>query len=73
MFNRVSTMSTTCTECDMQFSRKDAMLRHKRNRHETTQPYPPPPSPTPPSLPLTEGYAPPPPPPPPQYSQRNQE
>ena len=24
----------------MEFSRKDALLRHKRNRHETTQPYP---------------------------------
>ena len=42
----------------MEFSRKDAMVRHKRNRHETTHPYPPPPPP------LTEGYTPPPPPPP---------
>ena len=40
----------------MEFSRKDAMLRHKRNRHGTTHPYPPPP-------PLTEGHTPPPPPP----------
>ena len=46
------------TECDMEFSRKDAMLRHKRNRHGTTHPYPPPPPP------LTEGHTPPPPPPP---------
>ena len=58
MFNRVSTMSTICTECDVEFSRKDAMVRHKRNRHGTTHPYPPPPPP------LTEGYTPPPPPPP---------
>ena len=40
MFNRVSTMSTTCTECDMEFSRKDAMMRNKINRHGTTHPYP---------------------------------
>ena len=40
----------------MEFSRKDAILRHKRNRHGTTHPYPPPP-------PLTEGHTPPPPPP----------
>ena len=50
----------------MEFLRKDALLRHKRNRHETTQPYPqssdtyppssqayPPPPLTPPSSPLT--------------------
>jgi hypothetical protein len=30
----------------MEFSRKDAMLRHKRNRHGTTHPYPPPPPPS---------------------------
>jgi hypothetical protein len=46
----------------MEFSRTDAMLRHKRNRHGTTHPYPPPPPP------LTEGYTPPPPPPPPPQS-----
>jgi hypothetical protein len=40
----------------VEFSRKDAILRHKRNRHGTTHPYPPPP-------PLTEGHTPPPPPP----------
>jgi uncharacterized Zn-finger protein len=39
MLNRVSTMSTTCTECDREFSRKDAMLRHKRNKHGTTHTY----------------------------------
>ena len=38
-------MSTTCTECDGECSRKDAMLRHKRNRHGTNHPYPPPPPP----------------------------
>ena len=26
--------------CDMEFSRKDALLRHKRNRHGITQSYP---------------------------------
>ena len=56
-------MSTTCTECDMAFSRKDAMLRHNRNRHGITHPYQTPPTP------LTERYTP----PPPQYSQGNEE
>jgi hypothetical protein len=46
-------MSATCPECDMEFSRKDAMLRHKRNRHGTTQPYPQ----------SSQAYPPPPPPP----------
>ena len=32
VFLKLTMMSTTCTECDMEFSRKDAMLRHKRNR-----------------------------------------
>jgi hypothetical protein len=32
----------------MEFSRKDTMLRHKRNKHGTTHPYPPPPSSPPP-------------------------
>ena len=68
-------MSKTCSECDMEFSRKDAMLRHKRNKHgvkqskrshaypPSSQAYPPPspPSPTPPLSPS-------PPPPPPQQS-----
>ena len=62
-FLKLTMMSATCPECDMEFSRKDALLRHKRNRHETTQPYPqssdvyppssqayPPPPLTPPSL-----------------------
>ena len=58
----------------MEFSRRDAMLRHKRNKHGTTHPYPqssdvyPPPPPQPPP-PLTEGYTL----PPPQYTQSNEE
>jgi hypothetical protein len=65
-------MSSTCPECEMEFSRRDAMLRHKRNKHGTTRPYPqssdayPPPPPPPP--PLTEGYTL----PPPRYSQSNE-
>jgi hypothetical protein len=39
-FLKLTMMSATCPECDMEFSRKDALQRHKRNRHETTQPYP---------------------------------
>ena len=63
---KLTMMTATCPECDMELSRKDALLRHKRNRHETTQPYPqssdayppssqayPPPPLTPPSSPLT--------------------
>jgi hypothetical protein len=67
-------MSSTCPECEMEFSRRDAMLRHKRNKHGTTHPYPqtsdayPPPTPPRPP-PLTEGYTL----PPPQYSQNNEE
>ena len=67
-------MSSTCPKCEMEFSRRDAMLRHKRNKHGTNHPYsqqqqplPPPPSPLPP--PMREGYAL----PPPQYSQSNEE
>ena len=30
----------TCPECHLTFFRKDAMLRHKRNKPGTTQPYP---------------------------------
>jgi uncharacterized membrane protein len=26
--------------CEMEFSRRDAMLRHKRNKHGTNHPYP---------------------------------
>jgi hypothetical protein len=57
----------------MEFSRRDAMLRHKRNKHGTTRPYPQssdayPPPPPPPPPPLTEGYTL----PPPQYSQSNE-
>jgi hypothetical protein len=39
------------------FSRKDVMLRHKRNKHGTTHPYPQSSDAYPP---LTEGYTPPP-------------
>ena len=59
-------MSSTCPECEMEFSRRDAMLRHKRNKHGTTHPYPqssdayPPPPPPPPMTP-------PPTPPPPKH------
>ena len=44
-------MSSTCPECEMEFSRREAMLRHKRNKHGTTHriqssdAYPPPPPP----------------------------
>ena len=71
-------MSSTCPKCEMEFSRTDAMLRHKRNKHVTNHPYPqqqkppPPPPPPPPSPlppPMREGYAL----PPPQYSQSNEE
>ena len=55
---------STCPECDIVFSRKDAMLRHKRNRHEINQPYPQSTGPYPPPLPPPS--PPPPPPPPPQ-------
>ena len=40
MLNRVSAMSTMCSKCDMVFARKDALLRHERNSHGTTRPYP---------------------------------
>ena len=79
-------MSSTCPMCEMEFSRRDAMLRHKRNKHGTNHPYPqqqqppPPPPPPPPLTPLTKPPTPPPPPmregyalPPPQYSQSNEE
>ena len=52
-------MPATCLECDMEFSRKDALLRHKRNRHRTTQPYPQSSDAYPPS---SQAYPPPPPP-----------
>ena len=79
MFNRVSRMSTTCPECDMEFSRKDAFIRHNRNKHGISQAYPPsiqayplsthayPPPPQPPPLPPPPPQPPPPPrqPPPP--------
>ena len=72
-------MSSTCPVCKLKCSRKDIMLRHKRNKHGTNhsypqqqQPPPPPPSPLPPPPlppPMREGYAL----PPPQYSQSNEE
>ena len=68
--------STTCPKCLVSFSRKDVMLRHYRNKHGTTQPYPqstdaypPPPPPQEeviPPPPPQEGNISPPPPPPPQ-------
>ena len=33
-------MSSTCPVCKLKCSRKDVMLRHKRNKHGTTHPYP---------------------------------
>jgi len=39
-FKKLTVMSATYPECDMEFSRKYALLRHKRNRHGATQPYP---------------------------------
>ena len=45
-----------------EFSRKDAMLRHKRNKYGTTQSYPQSSDVYPP---ITQAYTPPPPPPPP--------
>ena len=48
----------TCSECDMEFSRKDAMLGHKGNKHGTTHPYPRSSDAYPPS---SQSYPPPPP------------
>ena len=57
-FLKLTMMSATCPECDMEFSRKDALLRHKRNRHQTTQPFPQSSDAYPPS---SQAYPPPPP------------
>ena len=51
-------MSSTCPVCKLKCSRKDVMLRHKRNKHGTTHPYPQSSDAYPP---LREGYTPPPP------------
>ena len=70
----------TCPVCKLQFSRKDVMMRHHRNKHGITEPYPltshadPPPPPqregtSPPPPPQKEGTAPPPPPPPPPHDE----
>ena len=60
-------MPATCPECDMKFSRKDALLRHKRNRHGKTHPFPQSSDAYPPSSqaypPSSQSYPPPPPPP----------
>ena len=48
-------MSSTCPKCEMEFSRRDAMLRNKRNKHGTTHPYPQSSDAYPP---LREGYTP---------------
>jgi GTPase SAR1 family protein len=76
-------MSSTCPVCKLKCSRKDVMLRHKRNKHGTTHPYPQssdayPPlreryTPQPPPPPLREGNTPQPPPPQQPYSQSNEE
>jgi hypothetical protein len=50
-------MSSTCPVCKLKCSRKDVMLRHKRNKHGTTHPYPQSSDAYPP---LREGYTPPP-------------
>jgi hypothetical protein len=63
--------STTCSKCLVKFSRKDVMLRHNRNKHGITHPYPqsthvyPPPPPQEGNIPPPpqEGNIPPPPPP----------
>ena len=49
-------MSSTCPVCKLKCSRKDVMLRHKRNKHGTTHPYPQSSDAYPP---LREGYTPP--------------
>ena len=51
-------MSSTCPVCKLKCSRKDVMLRHERNKHGTTHPYPQSSDTYPP---LREGYVPPPP------------
>ena len=76
-------MSSTCPVCKLKCSRKDVMLRHKRNKHGTTHPYPQSSDAYPPLRegytpqlppPLREGYAPQQPPPQQQpYSQSNEE
>ncbi|VDI33242.1 Hypothetical predicted protein [Mytilus galloprovincialis] len=33
-------MSNTCPDCGTEFSRKDAIMRHQRNKHRISQPYP---------------------------------
>jgi hypothetical protein len=49
-------MSSTCPVCKLRCSIKDVMLRHKRNKHGTTHPYPQSSDAYPP---LREGYTPP--------------
>jgi hypothetical protein len=76
-------MSSTCPVCKLKCSRKDVMLRHKRNKHGTTHAYPQSSDAYPPLRegytpqlppPLREGYAPQQPPPQQQpYSQSNEE
>ena len=45
-------MSLTCPECNMEFSRKDAVIRHMKSKHGSSQAYPP----------SSHAYPPPPPP-----------
>ena len=62
-------MSSTCTECEMRFTRRDNMKRHFNSRHENMKFIPPPPPKetgydyTPPPLPPQERYVYTPPPP----------
>ncbi|VDI44317.1 Hypothetical predicted protein [Mytilus galloprovincialis] len=60
----------TCPVCKLQFSRKDVMMRHHRNKHGITEPYPQSSHEDPPPPPQREGTSPPPPPPPPPPPQR---
>ncbi|CAG2202734.1 unnamed protein product [Mytilus edulis] len=52
----------TCPVCKLQFSRKDVMMRHHRNKHGITEPYPQSSHEDPPPPQQREGTSPPPPP-----------
>ncbi|VDI79420.1 Hypothetical predicted protein [Mytilus galloprovincialis] len=54
----------TCPVCKLQFSRKDVMMRHHRNKHGITEPYPQTSHADPPPPQQRKGTSPPPPPPP---------
>ena len=58
-----------CPDCNIKFSRRDAMLRHRKNKHGINQPYP---LSTDAHSPRSQPYPPPPPPPqPPQQQQKD--